>query len=267
MPAGAGHVIGIRSSRLLRRRPSQLGAPSSTAQQPQGVQAEVDRADGEQDVTGDAQPDQGFHHRRVDDLRRAGVPQALADRGPGLVDAGGQQRQEHHHGQADVQAPVGGLEQRVGVQVAGIEAAQAEQHQADAQHAVHTEQGGVAVGGGHVQALHVVERGRRVDREAQQAGTDGVPEGHGHEAQHGPLVRGEPGRLASASRSAGLPGRSGSAAPLPARRTRRRRRSRRWACRSSTGGAGCPGCRRTGTRWSRRRWRGWRWKRAPGPAW
>ena len=48
--------------------------------------------------------------------------------------------------------------------------------QADAEHAVHAEERGVAVRGRHVEALHVVERRRRVDREAEQARADGVPE-------------------------------------------------------------------------------------------
>jgi hypothetical protein len=73
--------------------------------------------------------------------------------------------------------------------------AQAEQHQADAEHAVHTEQRGVAVGRGHVQALHVVQRDRRVDREAEQTGADHVPEADGDEAQDRPLVRCTQGRL------------------------------------------------------------------------
>jgi hypothetical protein len=116
----------------------------------------------------------------------------VRDAGPGLGDAGGHQRHEDHHRQTDVQRPEGPAKQRVGPGGTREQATQAEQHQADAEHAVHTEQRGVAVGGGHVQALHVVQRNRRVDREAEQAGADHVPEAHGDEAQDRPLVGSAP---------------------------------------------------------------------------
>ena len=205
---------------------------------------------------------------RVDDLRRTGVPQSLGDAGPGLVDACRQQRQEDHHRQADVQAPEGGLQEPVGMQRPVVQAAQAEQHQADAQHAVDAEERRMAVGRRHVQALHVVQRCGRIDGEAEQPGADRVPEAHGDEREDRPTCRrrARP-RSSSGGRSAALPGRSASAARLPAPRTRRRRRSPRSACPSSTGGAACRGCRRTGTRWSRRRWHGWRMPRGPDPGW
>src|SRR3546814_1933389 len=56
-----------------------------------------------------------------------------------------------------------------------LQAAQAVQHQADAEHAVDAEQRGMAVGRGEVGALHVEQRQRGVDQEAQQAGADQVP--------------------------------------------------------------------------------------------
>jgi hypothetical protein len=65
--------------------------------------------------------------------------------------AAGSSDSEHHHRQTDVQTPEGRGQPAVGMQVAGIQAAQAEQHQADAQHAVDAEQRGMAVGRGHVE--------------------------------------------------------------------------------------------------------------------
>ena len=102
-----------------------------------------------------------------------------------------------------------GLSKRSACRLRVVEAAQAEQHQADAEHAVDAEQRRVAVGGRHVQALHVVERGRRVDREAEQARADGVPEADRDEAQDRPLVGAEPGDVPRArGRSAAPRGRS-----------------------------------------------------------
>src|SRR3546814_8644321 len=62
------------------------------------------------------------------------------------------------------------------------------QHQADAERGVHAEQGGVAMQRGQVQALHVVQRQRRVDQETEQAGTHQVPEADREEEQDGPEI-------------------------------------------------------------------------------
>ena len=52
------------------------------------------------------------------------------------------------------------------------EAAHAEQREADAEHAVDAEQRGVGMRRRRVQPLHVVERERRIDEEAEQARAD-----------------------------------------------------------------------------------------------
>ena len=84
---------------------------------------------------------------------------------------------------------------------------QAEQHQPDAQHAVDAEQRGVPVHGRQVQSLHVVERDRRIDHEAEQAGAHEVPERHGDEEVDRPLVGADPWIVGSAAREADiLPG-------------------------------------------------------------
>jgi hypothetical protein len=48
------------------------------------------------------------------------------------------------------------------------QAAQTEQHQTDAQHAINTEQRGVSVHGVVFKPLHVIERDRRIDQKAEQ---------------------------------------------------------------------------------------------------
>ncbi|ABA47752.1 hypothetical protein BURPS1710b_2803 [Burkholderia pseudomallei 1710b] len=175
-----GALVGLR-----RRGP---------AQQAKREPAEIQHAEREHDVARHAQPYERVHDRRVHDLRRARIPEALRHARVRFIDARGQDRQEHHHEEADVQQPERGLEQRIAPCIALGHAAQAEQHQADAEHPVHAEQRGVAVRGRHVQALHVVERDRRVDREAEQARADGVPQADRDEAENRPLVRLDPRR-------------------------------------------------------------------------
>ena len=143
---------------------------------------------------GHPHPDQGADQRRLHHLDRAGVPEAVGDGGPALDDADRQQRQEQHHRQADVQAPEAPLQQPVVPGRRGGHAAQAEQHQADAEQAVDAEQRGVRVHRRRVQALDVVERDRRVDQEAEDAGPQHVPEGDGDEEQDRPAIGRDPGR-------------------------------------------------------------------------
>ncbi len=73
------------------------------------------------------------------------------------------------------------------------ETAHAEQQQADTEHAIDTEQRGMTVRRGHVHSLHIVESDRRVEREAQEASADDVPETDGDKAQDRPFVRLHPG--------------------------------------------------------------------------
>eukprot|EP01022_Parablepharisma_sp_SALTPOND_P004174 TRINITY_DN1187_c0_g2_i1.p1 TRINITY_DN1187_c0_g2~~TRINITY_DN1187_c0_g2_i1.p1 ORF type:complete len:839 (+),score=292.08 TRINITY_DN1187_c0_g2_i1:14101-16617(+) len=170
-----------------------------TTQQAEGVARQHQRARSEDDVTRHAQPHQCFHDLGMHDLGGTRKPHAAIDAGPGLVDAGRQQRQEHHHRQADIEAPIGGPEQAIGMPLTRIETTQAEQHEPDAQHAVDPEQRRMAVCRCHVQTLHVVQRGRRIDGKAQHARTHRVPETDGDEAQDRPPVGLHPRRSLGAA--------------------------------------------------------------------
>ena len=87
-----------------------------------------------------------------------------------------QQGQHRHQREADVEAPERAFSSARVPHHLAAQPAQAEQHQPDAEHAVHAEQRGVAVQRRQVQALHVVQRQRRIDQEAEQARADQVPE-------------------------------------------------------------------------------------------
>ena len=50
----------------------------------------------------------------MNNFRRTRVPHPLGDAGPGLVDTGRYQRDEHHHRQADIERPEHRCEQLVG---------------------------------------------------------------------------------------------------------------------------------------------------------
>ena len=101
----------------------------------------------------------------------------------------GQQRDEAHPGQADVERPEADLGQLVGPPVLGQEVAQAEQHEADGQHPVDAHHGGVGVVGGQGGADLVVGDDRQVDEEAEHPGAEEVPEPDGDQEHHRPPVR------------------------------------------------------------------------------
>ena len=67
--------------------------------------------------------------------------------------------------------------------------------QAKAEHAVNTEQRGMTMIGGRVQTLHEIERERRIDQEAENAGTDKIPEQHRRKEHEWPAIIGFPLRL------------------------------------------------------------------------
>jgi methyl-accepting chemotaxis protein len=69
-----------------------------------------------------------------------------------------------------------------------------QQHEAEREQAVDPEQRGVGVHRRRVEALHVVERDRRVDHEAEDARADEVPEGDADEEADRPAVAPHPGR-------------------------------------------------------------------------
>ena len=79
----------------------------------------------------------------------------------------------------------------------GLESPQAEQHQSDAQEPIHTEQGGMAMQRREVESLHVVERQRRIDEEAEQSRADHVPERDRGEEHDGPAITLHPRRCAA----------------------------------------------------------------------
>ena len=78
---------------------------------------------------------------------------------------------------------------------AGLQHPQAKEREPEAEHSVDTEERGVAVDGRQVEALHVVEGDGRIDEEAEEAGSDQVPEGNRDEEVDGPFVVGDPRRF------------------------------------------------------------------------
>src|SRR3546814_5508959 len=76
----------------------------------------------------------------VHELRRAGEPVAVFQHCLQLQDAQRQQGQRGHQRQADVEQPERTLQPAFAPVRLRLDAAQAEQHQAQAEHAVHTEQ-------------------------------------------------------------------------------------------------------------------------------
>src|SRR5207237_1795369 len=73
--------------------------------------------------------------------------------------------------------------------------AQAEQHQAQSQHPVDTEQSGMAMHGGSVQTLHVIQGDGRIDQKSKQSGAYEVPECHRNKEVDGPLISCNPDML------------------------------------------------------------------------
>ena len=155
-------------------------------------------------------------------LGAAGPPGALLHRRPGLHQALREEREQRHHGQAAVDEPEGPGQRPLLPGGAGAEGAQAEQHQADAEHAVAPEERGVAVQRPPPRSTSPW-RAARVWGGGRRAGRDrgGAP----------------PPRRAPRGRPATTPGRRRR--PAAARRRRRSRRaSHRWGrCRPAARGA------------------------------
>ena len=129
-----------------------------------------------------------MNDRLAHELGRARVPVAVLQRGLQLQHAHRQQGEQGHQREADVERPECPGQHTVVPLRFGLEPAQAEQHQADPEHAVDAEQRRVTVQRRQVEALHVVERHRRVDEKPEQAGADQVPETDREEEQDRPSV-------------------------------------------------------------------------------
>ena len=105
------------------------------------------RAEGENAVADHAQPAKLIHSGGVEKLRGAGIPRAILDRRPRLHQSDGQHADQHHQRQADVDGPEGKPQRTVFPGLARSQGAQAEEHQAKTQHAVHPEKRRVRVHG------------------------------------------------------------------------------------------------------------------------
>src|SRR5690606_19588321 len=90
-------------------------------------------------------------------------------------------------------APETPLEPAVAPSEPRLHAAQTEEHKPDSQHAVYPEQSRVSMKGSEIESLHVIERKRRIDQEAEQSRAYEIPEGDGDEEHHGPPVAPHPG--------------------------------------------------------------------------
>ena len=148
----------------------------------------ANRADAEDRVARHSHPDQQVDDRLLHELRRARVPVALLDAPAELNHADRQQGEQRHGRQADVECPEARLQQALIPRHIRPQAAQAEQHQTDAEEPIHAEQRGVAVQRRQVQPLHVIERQRRIDQEPEQPGANHIPESDRDEEQDRPAI-------------------------------------------------------------------------------
>ena len=87
---------------------------------------------------------------------------------------------------------------------ARVERPQAKQREAKTEHSIHAEQSGVAMDGSKVESLNVVKGDGRIDEEAEQSGSDQIPERNGDEEIDGPLVVRNPLRFLRRLRKANV---------------------------------------------------------------
>src|SRR5688572_28952228 len=127
------------------------------------------------------------------ELRRAGEPVAMIDSYEELNRSNRQQGQECHKGEADIERPEAGPQEPLVPDDARLQPAQTEEHEPNAEHAVHTEERGMAMQGRQVQTLHVIERERRVDEKAKESCAHEVPESNGDEEEDRPAIATHPG--------------------------------------------------------------------------
>ena len=217
---------------------------------------DVERREGaagdEHDVAGQPQP----LDQRVgvvgEELQLARLEVAVVDGLVELQDPERQQRREAHPGQADVRRPEADPRPLLRPALGRDQVAQAEQRQAEGEHAVDAHHRRVAVVGGQGRADLVVGDDRQVDEEAEDAGAEEVPEADGDEEHDRPAVRERRLRArllggAELQERPRLDGQEGERdAPRRPRRTRRAPCARP-ARRRSTGGASCRRRRRPST--------------------
>src|SRR5690606_11810177 len=109
----------------------------------------------------------------------------------------GQQAEKQHKHQSAVHGPEGNPEHSGLPAVFYCQSLQDEEHQPYGQHTEHTEQCSVAVQRCCLEALHIVKCNGRIDKEAEQAGTNQVPEADRDNEIYWPSVSLDPGRCAA----------------------------------------------------------------------
>src|SRR3974390_1578003 len=101
--------------------------------------AEREGAESEEAVADHAHPAELVHATGVEEFRRACVPRAVLDGGPGLHDADRQHADQDHQRETDVDGPEGEGQRGILPSHTRTQSAEAEQHEAETQHAVDTE--------------------------------------------------------------------------------------------------------------------------------
>src|SRR6185436_1582191 len=94
----------------------------------------------------------------------------------GLVEALREEREEHHHPEADIEAPERRPEQTLAPARRIRKATHAEQRQPNSEHAIDAEQRGVCMRCGRVEPLHVIKREWRINEKAKQSRTNHIPD-------------------------------------------------------------------------------------------
>ncbi len=103
-------------------------------------------------------------------------------------DPHGQECQQEHRGQTDVEAPEGDLRQPIVPSSRLDQAPPGEESQRQRQHSVRAEEGCVSVVRREVGGMLVVVDDRQVDHEPEDARAEEVPEGGGDEEHERPSV-------------------------------------------------------------------------------
>jgi hypothetical protein len=147
---------------------------------------------GEDRIADDTQSAQRIHDTRLQELGGAGVLGPVLYRRPSLEEPDRQQTEEHHQCQSYIDGPKRRRQRPIFPGRTWEKPAQAEQHQADPQHAIDPEQRRVGVHGRGVEPLRIVQGDGRIDQEAEQPGADEVPKGHPYAKGDRPAIRREP---------------------------------------------------------------------------
>src|SRR5262245_12601181 len=118
---------------------------------------------------------------------------------PELQDARRKEAEDDHHGKPEVEPPKPNLQELLYPRPQRItrDLAQHVRHKADAQHAEHADERGMAVIDREDCPDFVVAHDRRVDEEAEDASAEEVPESDRHQEEEGPAVPEARGALAA----------------------------------------------------------------------